>query len=46
MELNRENCLQKRNVKVEEVVAAIRYLLSEDAAYVNGVNLNLTGGDR
>lgn len=46
VELNRENCLQKRNVRVEEVVAAIRYLLSEDAAYVNGVNLNLTGGDR
>lgn len=45
VEMNRENCLQKRNVKVEEAVAAIRYLFSEEAAYVNGVNLNLTGGD-
>lgn len=45
VELNRESCLQKRNVRVEEVVAAIRYLFSDEAAYMNGVNLNLTGGD-
>lgn len=35
----------KRNVKIEEVVGAIKYLMSEEAEYVNGLNLPLTGGD-
>lgn len=35
----------KRNVKIEEVVAAIKYLMSDEAEYVNGLNLPLTGGD-
>lgn len=46
IELNKENSTLGRNVCVEEVVAAIRFLLSEGAGYMNGVNLNLTGGDR
>lgn len=39
-------CTLGRNVSLKEVVAAIRFLLSEGAGYMNGVNLNLTGGDR
>lgn len=35
----------KRNVKIEEVVGAIKYLMSEEADYINGLNLPLTGGD-
>ncbi len=46
IEMNRESCTMKRNVKVEEVVSAIHFLLSEGSDYMNGVNLNLTGGDR
>lgn len=46
IELNRQSCSLKRNVKVEEAVAAIEFLLSEDVSYINGVNLNLTGGDK
>ncbi|MCH5274580.1 MAG: SDR family oxidoreductase [Lachnospiraceae bacterium] len=46
IELNRESSTLGRNVRVEEVVAAIRFLLSEGSDYMNGVNLNLTGGDR
>ncbi len=44
--INRDNCTMKRNVSVEEVVAAITFLLSDGSDYINGVNLNLTGGDK
>lgn len=46
VEMNRESSKQGRNVRVEEVTAAIHFLLSEGSDYMNGVNLNLTGGDR
>ena len=46
IEMNRQSCTQKRNVKVEETVAAIEFLLSYNTSYINGVNLNLTGGDK
>lgn len=46
VEMNRESCSMKRNVEVAEVASAIHFLLSEGASYVNGVNLNLTGGDK
>lgn len=46
IEINREASTLKRNVKVEEVIPAIHFLLSEGSDYMNGVNLNLTGGDR
>ena len=34
-----------RNIRVEETVGGIAYLLSDEASYVNGINLNLSGGD-
>lgn len=46
IEMNRESSTLKRYVKVEESVAAILFLLSEECGYMNGVNLNLTGGDK
>ena len=41
-----ENSAMKRNVNLCEVVQGILFLLSEGAEYMNGVNLNMTGGDR
>lgn len=35
-----------RNVRISEVVGAIDYLMSDEAGYLNGFNLNMTGGDR
>lgn len=46
IEMTKEASLLKRNISLEEVVPAIHFLLSEGSDYMNGVNLNLTGGDR
>lgn len=46
IEMNKEQSAMKRNTKVDETVAGIMFLLSENAGYMNGVNLNMTGGDR
>lgn len=46
IEMNKDASPLKRNVKLEEVVPAIHFLLSEGSDYMNGVNLNLTDGDR
>ena len=44
--MNAENNLMKRNVQVEEVVRGLQFLLSEGSDYINGVNLNMSGGNR
>ncbi|MBO5166195.1 MAG: SDR family oxidoreductase [Lachnospiraceae bacterium] len=44
--MTRENSTMKRNVNLSEVVQGILFLLSEGSDYMNGVNLNMTGGDR
>lgn len=36
----------KRNVSIDEVVAAVAFLLSDAAAYITGENLNVSGGAR
>lgn len=46
IEMNRAASPLKRNVTVEEVVPAICFLLSDGSDYMNGVNLNLTGGEQ
>ncbi len=46
IEMNRTASAMKRNMRVEEVLPAVHLLLSEGSDYMNGVNLNLTGGDR
>lgn len=45
IELTATNSGMKRNVKIEEVTSAIRYLMSEEAEYINGQNILLSGGD-
>ncbi len=45
VEMTSQNSSLKRNVKIEEVVAGIQYLMSDEAGYTNGVNLGLTAGD-
>ena len=46
IEISREASAMKRNIKLDEVCAALEYLLSAQAGYVNGINMNLSGGDR
>ncbi|MCM1081996.1 MAG: SDR family oxidoreductase [Clostridium sp.] len=45
VQMNAENSAMKRNIKVSETVDSIMFLLSDASNYMNGVNLNLTGGD-
>lgn len=45
VEMAADNTAKKRNVLVEETVDAIEFLLSDRASYINGTNLNLSGGD-
>lgn len=46
VEMTAQSNPMKRNVGVDEVVSALRFLLSDGVSYMNGVNLNLTGGER
>ena len=46
IEMSREASAMKRNIKLDEVCAALEYLLSAQAGYVSGINMNLSGGDR
>lgn len=46
VEMTAQSNPMKRNVGIDEVVSALRFLLSDSASYMNGVNLNLTGGER
>lgn len=45
IEMNGQNSAMHRNVELDEVVEALFYLLSDSAAYMTGVNLNISGGD-
>lgn len=45
VEMTSQNSSLKRNVKPEEVASGIEYLMSDEAAYINGLNLLMTGGD-
>ncbi len=46
VEMTAANSTLKRNVSLEEVSESMCYLLSEENSYMNGINLNLSGGDR
>ena len=46
IEMTAQSNPMKRNVGVDEVVGSLRFLLSDGAAYMNGININLTGGER
>ncbi len=42
-EMNAEKNPRHRNLTVRDVIPSVLYLLSDEAEFVNGVNLNLTG---
>lgn len=42
-EMNAESSPRHRNLTVKDVIPSVLYLLSDDAEFVNGINLNLTG---
>lgn len=42
-EMNAESSPRHRNLTVKDVIPSVLYLLSEEAEFVNGVNLNLSG---
>lgn len=44
IQMNAESAPMKRNATVEETVAAIEFLMSEQASYITGSNLNVSGG--
>lgn len=44
-QMTAQNSAKGRNVLVSETVDAIDFLLSDRASYINGENLNLSGGD-
>ena len=45
VQMTAESSALKRNIRVEETVSGIAYLLSDEASYISGINLNLSGGD-
>lgn len=40
-----ENVTMKRGTKLSEAVNGIEFLLSDGSDYINGINLNMSGGD-
>ncbi|MCR5798939.1 MAG: SDR family oxidoreductase [Lachnospiraceae bacterium] len=45
LEMTKENSHMQRLCEVGETVAAIEFLMSDAASYMNGANLNLSGGE-
>lgn len=46
VEMNAAGSVKKRNATVEEAAQAIAFLVSGGSDYMNGVNLNLSGGNQ
>ena len=46
IEMNAQNSAMRRNVSLDETCASLEYLLADETSYMQGVNLNLSGGDR
>lgn len=46
IEMNAAASVKKRNATVEEAARAIAFLVSDGSDYMNGVNLNLSGGNQ
>lgn len=46
VEMNAAESAMRRNITVDEVVMGLKFLLSDESNYMNGVNLNMSGGDR
>ncbi len=46
VEMNATNSIMKRNIELQEVIHGIEFLMDDNASYINGINLNLSGGER
>lgn len=46
IEENADKCPMKRNAKVTDVVPMIQFLLSDEASYITGQNIVISGGNR
>lgn len=46
VEMTANASVMQRNAEVREIIPTIHYLLSEGSDYMNGVNINLSGGDK
>ncbi len=45
IEMNAKNSVGNTNARVSDVVPAVKFLLSEDSNYINGINLNISNGN-
>ena len=45
VQMTADSSALKRNISVEETVNGIAFLLGDEASYINGINLNFSGGD-
>jgi len=45
IEMSMSNSVGKSNASTDEIVPAIRFLLSDESNYINGVNLNISNGN-
>ena len=45
IQMNADNNPLKRNVKIEEIIPAIKFLLSEQSSFITGTNTPITGGE-
>jgi len=46
VEITANSSAMRRNITLDETCAALEYILSDEAGYMQGINLNLSGGDR
>lgn len=45
IEMNAQKSIGRTNAVVQDIVPAIMFLLSDNSNYINGINLNVTGGN-
>lgn len=45
IEMNAQKSIGRTNAVVQDIVPAIMFLLSDKSNYINGINLNVTGGN-
>lgn len=45
IEMNADNSVGKMNANVCDIVPSIKFLLSEDSNYINGINMNVSNGN-
>ncbi len=46
IEKNAQDCPMKRNAAISDIVPMIQFLLSENANYITGQNIIISGGNK